>query len=200
MLCFGITGGIGCGKTMVSEGLRRRGVLVIDADSLAKELTNTLPEIREKLVAAFGPDVYLSDGSLNRERLSSLVFRDPEARERINAIIHPAVQHEVERRFQEAADRGARIAGVEAALIYESGMDRTLDVVVVVTAPLERRIKWLRKRDGLSRQKVLQRMNAQMPLEEKEARADYVVRNDGSLQDLEVRIAELHQWLLQRAG
>jgi len=200
MLCFGITGGIGCGKTMVSEGLRRRGVLVIDADSLAKELTNTLPEIREKLVAAFGPDVYLSDGSLNRERLSSLVFRDPEARERINAIIHPAVQHEVERRFQEAADRGAPIAGVEAALIYESGMDRTLDVVVVVTAPLERRIKWLRKRDGLSRQKVLQRMNAQMPLEEKEARADYVVRNDGSLQDLEVRIAELHQWLLQRAG
>lgn len=200
MLRFGITGGIGCGKSVVSEALRQRGVLVVDADSLAKELTNTLPEIREQLTAAFGPEVYLPDGTLNRDRLSQLVFEEPFARQRINAIIHPPVRREVERRFREAEEKGDRIVGVEAALIYESGMDRDLDVVVVVSAPLERRIAWLQQRDGLSREQILQRLQAQMPLEEKLARADFVLENDGSLQDLQHKVDELRQWLFERAG
>lgn len=173
---------------------------MIDADSLAKELSNTSAAIRKQLLSELGPDAYLPEGTLNRDHLRTLIFEDPQTRQRINAIIHPHVMDEVGRRFEIEARAGTRLVGVEAALIYEANMDHMLGAVVVVSAPLEHRVHWLGKRDGLPREEIIKRLRAQMPLEEKVARADYVVENDSSLEALETRVDDLHSWLLARAG
>lgn len=201
MFLFGVTGGIGSGKTAVCNFLRQRGVLILEADPLAKELTQSLPEIRDALTTEFGPDVYTADGRLNKAKLSQLVFSDPESRARINAIIHPHVlrwiQNEVQRLEQE---EGRSLVGVEAALIYESGMDRMLDAVVVVTAPLEKRLAWIARRESLSREEIRKRMASQMPLQEKVRRADYVVENDATMETLGRRAEAVFRWLLERAA
>ena len=196
MFLFGVTGGIGAGKTTVCRLLRESGVPILEADPLAKELTNRLPEIRQALTAEFGADVYAENGELNKERLSEIVFSDPEKRRRVNQIIHPhvlqAIRHEAERLQRE---EGHELVGVEAALIYESGMEQMLDAVVVVTAPLDKRIAWLQQRNQLTRAEVEKRMQAQMPVAEKIKRADYVLENDGSLDQLRARVHALLDWL-----
>ncbi|MFQ5605756.1 MAG: dephospho-CoA kinase [bacterium] len=196
MLLFGITGGIGCGKTLVTKLLIARGVPIIEADPLAQELTIRLPEIRQALTSEFGADVYTPEGRLNKEKLSQLIFSDSTTRERINQIIHPPVlrwiQNEANRLHTEESHR---LIGVEAALIYEAGMDRMLNRIVVVNAPLEKRIQWLQKRNNLSREEVLKRIESQIPLDEKVEKADYVIENDGTLKDLSQKVEALSIWL-----
>jgi dephospho-CoA kinase len=201
MFIFGVTGGIGCGKSVVCNFLKAKSLPIIEADPLAKELTNRSPEIRQALKAEFGEDVYSENGQLNKEKLSEIVFNDSGAREKVNRIIHPHVidwiKAEAQRLHREADQN---LIGVEAALIFESNMDQMLDAVVVVSAPLADRIRWLQKRNNLSREEILKRINSQMPLTEKMKRADYVIENDGTLEDLGKRVDLLYQWLRQRAG
>ncbi|MFQ6116253.1 MAG: dephospho-CoA kinase, partial [bacterium] len=196
MLLFGVTGGIGCGKTAVCKILKEKGVPILEADPLAKELTNRLPEIRQALILEFGKDVYGQDGKLNKDFLSQIVFSNPEAREKVNQIIHPHVLNWINEEAKRLhTDENQKLVGVEAALIYESKMDRMLDAVVVVSAPLEKRIKWLQKRNNVSGEEILKRIDSQMPLAEKVKRADYVIENDGSLSDLEKKVDLLYKWL-----
>lgn len=201
MFIFGVTGGIGCGKSAVCSFLKVKSLTIIKADPLAKELTNRSPEIRHALKAEFGEDVYSENGQLNKEKLSKLVFYDSGTREKVNRIIHPHVidwiKAEAQRLYREA---GQELIGVEAALIFESNMVQMLDAVVVVSAPLEDRIHWLQKRNNLSREEIFKRIKSQMPLTKKIKRADYVIKNDGTLEDLEKKVDLLYQWLRQRAG
>ena len=196
MLLFGITGGIGCGKSSVCNFLREKGVPIIAADPLAKELTNRLPDIRKALKVEFGDDVYSKEGQLNKEKLTEIVFYDSVAREKVNQIIHPHVinwiKEEAERLHREESQK---FVGVEAALIFESKMDEMLDAIVVVSAPLEKRIQWIQERNNLSREEILKRINSQIPLEEKVKRADYVIENDGTLEDLDKKVNLFYQWL-----
>jgi len=200
MLLFGITGGIGCGKTAVCNFLREKGVPIIEADPLAKELTNRLPDIHRALKAEFGDDIYSKEGQLNKEKLTEIVFYDSVAREKVNQIIHPHVidwiKDEAERLHREESQK---FVGVEAALIFESKMDKMLDAIVVVSAPLEKRIQWIQERNNLSRAEILKRINSQIPLEEKVKRADYVIENDGTLEVLDKKVNLLYQWLQQRS-
>ncbi|MFQ5824568.1 MAG: dephospho-CoA kinase [bacterium] len=196
MLLFGVTGGIGCGKTAVCNILKEKGVPIIEADPLAKELTNRLPEIRQALTGEFGKDVYDEDGRLNKDVLSQIVFSNPEAREKVNQIIHPHVLRWIREEAQRLQiEENQKLVGVEAALIFESKMDKMLGAVVVVSAPLEKRIKWLQERNRLSKEEILKRMNSQMPLVDKIRRADYVIENDGSLTDLAKKVDLLYKWL-----
>ena len=195
MLLFGVTGGIGSGKTVVCNFLKKKDIPIIKADPLAKDLTNHSPEIRQALVAEFGKDVYLDSGTLNKALLSQLVFSDVETRERINQIIHPQVFKAIQDRVNQLKQENQSLVGVEAALIYESKMERILNAVVVVTAPIEKRIEWIKSRDGFSQEEILKRINSQMPLEEKIKRADYVIENDGALSDLAEKVDELYNWL-----
>jgi len=196
MLLFGITGGIGCGKSSVCNFLREKSVSIIEADPLAKELTNRLPDIRKALKVEFGDDVYSKEGQLNKEKLTEIVFYDSVAREKVNQIIHPHVinwiKEETERLHREESQK---FVGVEAALIFESKMDEMLDAIVVVSAPLEKRIQWIQERNNLSREEILKRINSQIPLEEKVKRADYVIENDGTLEDLDKKVNLFYQWL-----
>lgn len=199
MFLFGVTGGIGCGKTVVCQFLKEKGVRIIEADPLAKQLTNTVPEIRRALVAEFGDEIYKENGQLSKEKLSAIVFSDARAREKVNRIIHPHVLDRIKNQAVRLnKEDGAKLVGVEAALIYESGMDRMLNAVVVVSAPLEKRIPWLQKRNNLSRSEILKRIGSQMPLDEKIERADYVITNDGSMADLRESVARLYDWLLSK--
>ena len=195
MLLFGVTGGIGSGKTAVCNFLKEKKVPIIEADPLAKELSNHSPEIRRALVTEFGENVYLESGSLNKELLSQLVFSDAGTRERINQIIHPPVFKAILDQVNQFKQKNQSLVGVEAALIYESRMERILNEVVVVTAAMEKRIDWIQSRDGFSQEEILKRINSQMPLEEKIKHADYVIENDGALSDLAEKVDELYYWL-----
>ncbi|MFQ5639198.1 MAG: dephospho-CoA kinase [bacterium] len=197
MFLFGITGGIGSGKTTVCNLLKAEGVPIIEADPLAKELTNTLPQIRHALVKEFGEDIYNAAGQFDKRKLNQLVFADPATRKRVEQIIHPHVLHHIREKAKRLADEERQtLIGVEAALIYESQLDKMLDAVVVVTAPLDKRVAWLQKRNPLSREEIIQRMQAQMPESETLPRADYVVSNEGSLAELKQQSEKLLQWLL----
>lgn len=194
-MLFGVTGGIGSGKTAVCACLKVKNIPIIEADPLARELTQTVPEIRDELVATFGQDLFSACGDLNKEELAKLVFSDVAAREQINRIIHPHVLNAIREQAEEFRLQGNQLVGVEAALIYESGMQEMLDAVVVVDAPLGHRMQWIQERNHLTVAEATKRIDSQMPVEQKVARADYVLLNNGSLIDLSRKVDELHLWL-----
>lgn len=166
----GITGGIGSGKSYVCQRLKKRGYEVYDCDSAAKRLLRTSPEIREQLTHLIGPDTYSTDGQLNKAIVSKFLLASADNQKAINDIVHPAV-------FRDFEDSG--MEWMESAIIYESGIYRLVDRVIVVTAPLEVRIRRVMKRDHISREKVLEWMDRQLPQEEVVSRADFELVNDG---------------------
>lgn len=196
MLKIGITGGIGCGKSEVSRLLKEKGIPIIRADLVARKMINTNPEIISKIKQAFGNDVYLPDGTLDRKRIAEIIFNDEDAKIKLNHIVHPHVVQFQEDELKRLEISGEyKFAGVEAALIYEAGAEKQFDVMVVVAASQETVIQRLMKRDGLSKAEVLKRIRAQMPLSEKTKRADIVIHNDGSLDELNHEVNRLLYWL-----
>jgi dephospho-CoA kinase len=185
MLRVGVTGGIGSGKSLVCSFLQAAGIPMLFADPLAKELMVSDGTLRKKLRDLLGPEAYQPDGSLDREWIASRLFSDPALQKKINALVHPRVEAALFRSFDELEREGEYVAAVEAALIYEAGLDRHLDAVIVVDAPEELRIRRVMERDGRSRAEVLRRMNAQWSPQRKAAKATYLIRNDGSRDQLE---------------
>lgn len=174
MIKIGITGGIGSGKSVVAELLRLLGVPVYIADTESKRLVGEHPVIRERLMALLGPETYTGEG-LNRAYMASRIFADPALLAAVNGIIHPAVN----RHFLEwASKQKAPRVALESAILFESGFDSVVDVTLAVYAPEEIRIRRAMAREGVSRERVLERLRNQLDDEEKKARADYVVYND----------------------
>ena len=173
-----ITGGIGCGKSVVSQLLRVMGYSVYDCDREARRLMADDPELREALANAFGQETFMADGSLNRAYLATRIFNAPSRLAQMNAIVHPAVARDIERRRNAIGQE--RPFFVETAIYYESGFSHLIvaDAVWCVAAPLELRIARAMKRDNAPRAKVVERINNQMPQEEKIALADAVIWND----------------------
>jgi len=192
MTTLGVTGGIGSGKTTVCGFLAEQGARVFYADLEAKRLMTEHEGLRADIVDAFGEESYSDDGSLNRKHLADVVFQSPERVEQINALVHPRV-HEA---FAAAADRaeeeGVEVLVYEAALIFESGGDEHLDAVAVVVAPDEDRIARVVERDDTTEDEVRARMSHQLPQEELRRRADYVIENDGTLDDLRRKSVDLY--------
>lgn len=166
---IGITGGIGSGKSFVCKRLMRYGVKVYDCDAAAKRLILTSPIIHKRLTALIGPDTYM-DGQLNKAAVAQYLLQSEENAKAIDAIVHPAVFHDFET---------SGMQWMESAIIYESGIFRLVDRVIVVTAPDETRIQRVMRRDHISREKVLQWMQRQLSQEEVRNRADYEIINDG---------------------
>lgn len=175
MIKIGITGGIGSGKSVVSSLLVQAGIPVYVADDKSRMLSDTSPVIRKKLKALFDEDIYVDD-KLDRKRLASLIFSDEELLKKVNQIIHPVVRNDfVEWTTKQKHKRCA----MESAILYESGLDKDVDVVLTVYAPVELRLNRAMLRDGATEADIMKRMNRQMPDEFKRKQADFVIINDG---------------------
>ena len=188
---IGITGGIGSGKSYVCRLLEQRGYAVYDCDSAAKRLIRNSPFIRRRLTALIGPETYFKesgDGSqesveyiLNKKAVAEFLLKSEDNARAIDRIVHPAV-------FRDFIESG--MEWMESAIIYESGIHRLVDRVIVVTAPEELRIQRVMARDEISREKVLEWMSRQLPQEEVRQRADFEIVNDG-LADLNQQLDEI---------
>lgn len=187
----GVTGGIGSGKSLVCGLFSLLGVPVYNADLNARSLMENDPDLKNALVRAFGPEVYVQ-GHLDRKRLASLVFQDKKKLELLNSLVHPVVRKDAIQWFQ---NQSAPYAIKEAALIYETGGEKDLDAVIVVTAPLRLRLKRVHRRDGSSYREILARMKNQWPESEKISKADFVIRNNG-LKSLVKQVWQIHQRLI----
>jgi dephospho-CoA kinase len=188
-LRVGVTGGIGSGKSEVCALFAGLGREVISADIIANEITETDDDVRRQLRTVFGEGVYAGDGRLNRAWLARVVFGDARRRKQLNGIVHPVVFRRLEARISSLSpQRAAPYIIIEAALIYESGLDRTLDCVIVVDADEQTRITRVMQRDGCTRDDVLRRIAAQMPAPRKVARADFVIRNERNATDLDCKV------------
>lgn len=197
---FGITGGIGSGKSSVAARLRARGLPVISADELARTAVGRGTPTLAAVVAAFGEGVLTQTGELDRPRVGDLVFADRQALERLNAIVHPEVQRLKSERLRELEAEGHPLVAYDVPLLFEAGLERALRPVVVVSARPEQQIERVIRRDGQSRERVVARMSAQWPLSRKVELADYVIDNSGSLENTLSETDRLLAALSERFG
>lgn len=194
MLKVGITGGIGSGKSIVCQVFHALGIPVFDADLAARELVNSDPALINAIKGLFGPGIYV-DGKLNRQEVAAIVFREPSKLEQLNALIHPATIAYGKAWMEQ---QKAPYVIKEAAIFFESGSYKDMDVMIGVFAPKELRIQRAVQREGMSPEKVQERIASQMDEEEKMKRCDYVIINDG-VYPVIPRVNELHQLLLAKA-
>lgn len=188
-LKIGITGGIGVGKSVVTKIFKVLGIPTYDADKEAKDIMIKNDAVRDALISAFGSEVYFVDGSLNREWLGKRVFSNSVELKKLNAIVHPAVIQDAD---DWANSQTSTYSVKEAALLFESGSYKKLDINILVVSPLELRIKRVMERDRVDREEVLRRISKQMPEEEKEKLADYLIYNDDE-HSLIDQVIDLHQ-------
>lgn len=175
MIKIGITGGIGSGKSVVASLLKISGIPVYIADIESKHLTATSPIIRKKLISLFGTELYTAEG-LDKKKLASHIFGNPEYLRQVNEIIHP----EVNRHFMMWAKRQeAPVCAIESAILFESGFDKIVDTILMVYAPKELRIERTLKRDATSHEEIKRRIESQLSDEIKKEKSDYVIFNDG---------------------
>ncbi len=184
MLRVGLTGNIASGKSEVARLFARRGATIIDADVLARNAVQRgMPAYRD-IVARWGPKVLLPDESIDRGALRTLVFADPDARVALNAIVHPWVEASRATLLDEARQRGDAVVICDIPLLFETGMEKDFDQIVLVDAPEAVRLARLTQTRGLDVAQAQRMMAAQMPAAEKRAKAHHVIDNDGSLEAL----------------
>lgn len=177
---IGLTGGIASGKSTVARFLEEQGAVVIDADALSREAVGPGSAALERIVAAFGEEVLLPDGRLDRKRLGRLVFADADKRRRLEEIMHPEIRRLADERIASAADEGHRVLFYMAPLLIESGSVERVDEVWVVTVRPEIQLERLMRRDGIGREEAGRIIASQMPLAEKERHGRVVIDNSGT--------------------
>ena len=200
MTTIGLTGGIACGKSTVARMFERLGAEVISADKISREISKPGSESFEQIVAAFGPNSVEEDGSLNRKWIGNRIFADLQARERLEEITHPLILKEIQERVENIRLINiSKCVVVEVPLLFEANFQSRFDKIVVVSSTKETQTARLMQRDGLDEIGSDLRIQSQWPLAEKCSRADYVVQNDGSLDDLEKEIIRVWQELCGNA-
>jgi len=186
----GLTGGIGSGKSTVARALAARGIAVIDADQLARDVVAPGTPTHGAIAARW-PDAIGGDGKVDRRKLGRIVFGDATARRALEALTHPAIAALAQERARELAARGCTLAVYEASLLVETGRHKELDGLVVVTAPAAVRIARVMERDHITEAEARARLTAQLPEEQKVAAATHVLVNDGSEEELSEKIDRL---------
>ena len=184
MLISGLTGGMACGKTFVAGILRELGCYIVEADALGHEVMRPGGEAYSPVIDAFGPSILKADGAIDRSRLASLVFTDPAALARLNAIVHPAVRDRSTRQFDEIRMRDPRAVAIYvAAILIETGGYRQFDKLIVVTCAREQQIERAMERPHAIMTDVLARLDRQMPIQKKKEFADYIIDAGGAKEE-----------------
>lgn len=190
MRIIGLTGGIASGKSSVARLLEHLGASVIDADQLSREVVLPGSPAHSAIVAAFGAEILSKDRSIDREALGSLVFRDPEARKRLESIVHPAIRLLAESRLEQLSDEGVGVAIYMAPLLVETGSIDRVDEVWVVYLDRGSQLERLMKRDRLSEEDAIRRIESQMSMEEKRGYGKVVIDNCGRWEETERQVKE----------
>lgn len=192
MKVIGLTGGIGSGKSTVSEYLARRGYTVIDADAISRAATGPGGPALEPILMEFGAGVFNDDGTLDRKAMAEIVFSDADSRHRLEDIVCTIVRDEAMARIEHLRQEGHESpVFFDAPLLFEMGLEKDMDESWLVTASIETRTYRVMKRDGVTREEVLKRIASQMPDSEKEKLADHVITNSLDLSWLFEQVDEL---------
>lgn len=194
----GITGGIGCGKSMAAAYLAELGAIHIDADGISRALTARDGAALEQIRRIFGGSVFSEDGSLNRRALGDLVFSDPAAKRALEGVIHPLVQRIAMDKIEESGKNGARVAVLNVPLLFETGMDVLCDETWTLTAPADVQLARVMERDGLTREQAISRIESQMAMEDRNARATRVINSDRPIEKTRSELNQLYQQLIRR--
>jgi dephospho-CoA kinase len=181
MRLIGLTGGIATGKSTVDRMLEQRGAVVVDADELAREAVRSGDPTLDEIAARFGGDVIQADGTLDRARLGQVVFADPSARRDLEQITHPRIFELTQEHVAVALAGPASLVAVDMPLLFENEREAMFEGVLLVYAPPDVQIRRLRERNGLDEAAALQRLEAQLPIDEKRRRATWVIDNGGGL-------------------
>jgi len=198
-MVVGVTGGIATGKSIVTDRFRKLGAAVVSADELAREVVAPGGETLRLLVQRFGPTILREDGALDRAALGKRVFSDPQLRLELNRITHPAIARLAEERLEALKRQGIPLILYEAPLLFEAGAEGRVDVVIVVTASEAVQRQRLMARDGFDEAEAQARISAQLPQAEKVRRADFVVDNSGTLDQVSEQVNSLYARLLEMA-
>jgi dephospho-CoA kinase len=196
MLIVGLTGGVASGKSVVSRILKEEGAYLIDADQIARELVQPRTSAWEELVKVFGKEILQKNGSIHRKQLAAKVFSDPTQRDLLNRTLHPRIKEEMGRRLKAIGQKDPEaIVVIDAPLLVETGDHREMDKVIVVISTEAQQIARLREREGMDQEEARRIMASQIATEEKVKVADFVIRNEGSLEETERRAREVFQEL-----
>jgi len=194
-----VTGGIGSGQSTVCTRLLERGCRIIDVDKKAKQIINKDAALQRELKKVFGEKIFSADGKLNRKLLAQIAFKEESNTLQLNNLIHPRMVAEVVEEMESARFSGKYpLIVIDAALIYEISIEQMFDAIIVVYASMENRIKRVMERDGLSRREIITRVRRQIPLDDKKQWADFVVDNNGSLDDLKRQTDQIFEKLTVR--
>jgi dephospho-CoA kinase len=202
MIIAGLTGGIATGKSVVTRFLADHGAIIIDADKIAHDVVARGKPAWQEIVQTFGEEYLLSDGEIDRKTLGKAIFADTAKRDTLNHIVHPRVFEEISSAIAVAIETHGALDPViilDVPLLFETKMDVELPEVIVVFAPVETQLKRLMTRDNLTEEDALARINSQLPITEKKAKADYVVDNSGSMDSTRQQVNALYTILKAKA-
>lgn len=192
VIVLGITGGIACGKSLISRFFEELGAVVLSADALAREAVRPGEVAFKEIVAHFGAEILTTEGVIDRARLARRIFLAPDERQLLNQLTHPAIARLADRRIDELRKNpDVPLIIYEAPLLFEAKAEERVDLVLVVATTPERQLERLMRRDNLSREEALQRIFAQMPLAEKISRADILVENSGPPEETQKLIGRI---------
>jgi dephospho-CoA kinase len=191
MKVIGLTGGIGSGKSTVSKYLQELGAVLIDADKVGHAAYQPDTETWREVVATFGQQILTSDGNIDRKKLGAIVFSNPESLEKLNRIVHPRMYEMMKAQIDEYRQQGVKVVVLEAAILLEASWTPLVDEVWVTVAPESTVVERTKERTGLPEEQILARIRSQMSSEERAKHADVVISNDGSMDELKIKVKEL---------
>lgn len=194
---IGLTGGIACGKSTVSNMLRSMGALIVDADVIAREVVAPGEEAWQQIIDCFGIEMLLENQEIDRGKLGALVFSDEEARKKLNGIVHPAVRKRMNEQAQAGEEAGEKVIIMDIPLLFESSLEHLVEQIIVVYCPEGVQMERLMKRNEFTKEEAINRIKSQIPIEEKKKRGDFVIDNSGTIEETEKQIAGLYSLLLQ---
>lgn len=187
-LKIGITGGIGGGKSTAADIIREAGYLVVDADQVAKDLMLNDISLKNKITGFFGKDAYLPDGNINKPFLRENIYSDKSKRDKLNSFVHPAAIAETEKIMNEELKK-KNLVFVEAAILFETKMDKLFDLILLVLADEEVKIARVMERDNISREQVEKIIESQLSDNTKKGRSDFILMNNGNIDELKKNIS-----------